>query len=145
MRLSLVVCGLMACSLLLASGARSECLQIPLKLTKKFKCPAGPTGPMGPPGAMGADGAPGTPGADGAQGPMGPSGATGAPGAAGPAGAPGVAGPPGPTGAPGMAGTVTARETTVAIERPDANTAIVADVDCLPGEQIVGGGTTVTA
>jgi len=33
----------------------------------------------------------------------------------------------------------------VEVERPDANTAIVAAVDCLAGEQVIGGGTTVSA
>src|SRR5262249_23489735 len=157
MRFSLVVSGLMACSLLVASGARSECLQIPLKLAKKCK---GPMGEPGPPGQIGPVGPPGPPGATGLPGPIGPTGATGPPGSPGLAGQPGAAGPPGgqgspgtpgstgppgPTGPPGLGGLVTARPTEVAVLRPDANTAIVADVDCLAGEQISGGGTAVSA
>src|SRR5262249_11892178 len=137
--------------------------QIPLKLAKKCKGPMGepgppgqigPVGPPGPPGATGLPGPIGPTGATGLPGPIGPTGATGPPGSPGLAGQPGAAGPPGgqgspgtpgSTGPPGLGGLVTARQTEVAVLRPDANTAIVADVDCLAGEQIIGGGTAVSA
>jgi len=45
---------------------------------------------------------------------------------------------------PGTA-VVTAREQTVSIVRPNANTPIAAIADCLAGEQVIGGGTTVMA
>jgi len=45
-----------------------------------------------------------------------------------------------------MAGTgvVTARDMVVTIVRPNANTPIAAVAECLAGEQVIGGGTTVS-
>jgi len=54
-------------------------------------------------------------------------------------------GPPGPTGPAGVPGTITPRETSVSILRPNTGDPIVAEALCLPGEQVIGGGARADA
>src|SRR5215475_12620545 len=122
---SLVVASVtIACFLLSASSAPSECLQIPLKLAKHCKGPPGPPGPTGP---------------------MGPSGQPGTPGPPGPPGASGPVGPTGPTGQSGSAAITITTETmtTTFTRRLLKGDLVTAIASCQPGEQVVGGGYTV--
>ena len=142
---------LATCFLPSASGAASECLHIPLKLAKKCKGPAGPTGaegapgPTGPTGTQGPMGASGDTGATGPRGPTGANGSNGSPGPTGPVGSPGATGPTGATGPSSTTGSITVRTAANSILRPNTNQAVIAQADCLVGEQIVGGGTRADA
>jgi len=59
----------------------------------------------------------------------------------------GPIGPIGPTGPTGetTAGTITPRFVTRSVLRPNTNQPLIAEVDCDPGETIVGGGVRATA
>src|SRR5215475_6120296 len=137
---SLVVASVtIACFLLSASSAPSECLQIPLKLAKHCKGPPGPPGPMGPTGPSGPTGSTGPTGATGSAGASGPSGPPGSPGALGPPGA------TGPTGQSGSAAITITTETmtTTFTRRLLKGELVTAIASCQPGAQVVGGGYTV--
>src|SRR5215475_9182225 len=148
MRSLVVVSVTIACFLLSASSAPSECLQIPLKLAKHCKGPPGPTGPTGSTGPTGATGSPGP------SGPSGQPGSPGPPGPPGPSGAPGFQGPPGPTGPVGLTGptgqsgsaslvVTTETMTTTFTRRLLKGDLVTAIASCQPGAQVVGGGYTV--
>ena len=119
----------------------------------------GPKGDPGEPGAAGRPGVAGTNGIDGApgstgapgpkgdpclpdtsgcQGPKGDRGEPGATGPQGPSGSVGMTGPAGPTGPTGMTGPSGA--TTTYTTRREKGVGREARVDCLPGEQVTGGG-----
>src|SRR5215475_4542246 len=142
MRSLVVVSVTIACFLLSASSAPSECLQIPLKLAKHCKGPPGPPGPMGP---MGPSGPTGPTGPTGSPGASGPSGQPGTPGPPGPPGASGPVGPTGPTGQSGSAAITITTETmtTTFTRRLLKGDLVTAIASCQPGEQVVGGGYTV--
>src|SRR5262245_35058323 len=135
-----VVCVLLTCSLLLASEVGSECLQIPLKISKKVRGPAGPTGPVGPPGPQGAQGMPGQPGNVGPIGPTGDRGPVGNQGPVGPAGPIGPSGLPGPTGPSAQTQIVSMTQN---FGRPGSGSFIQLVATCPPGMQVVGGGMLV--
>ncbi len=121
---------------------------------KAKRGPAGPTGPTGatgdpngPPGPEGDQGATGPTGPTGRQGPEGEPGTQGLLGPTGDASQ--VSGPTGPTG-PSAGGAIVER-TAIAVTHPDhgepakrfqvpAQEFFAFEVECEPGERIVGGG-----
>ena len=130
-----------AAGFLLASATAPRALVATKRAACQIVCKGGVVGPPGPPGA------PGAPGVEGPPGMPGPPGAAGPAGPPGPMGPPGQLGPPGPPGPPGPSApvTVTARTVERSVLRPGPNEPLTVESECLPGEQVIGGGVRVAA
>jgi len=121
----------MAAALMLASATAPRALVPTKRAACRITCAGGVAGPPGPPGLDGPPGAAGSAGPPGAPGPLGP---------------PGQLGPPGPPGPPGPGTTViTARTVERSVLRPGVNEPLTVESECVPGEQVIGGGVRVAA